>query len=234
MPTWPSWQPARARGPLFAGLRDAEARGLDVEAVVPQLVAGKSLADAGDVASVLHGRIERWSHAAGGRRRHTGHLIAGLIPRAQGVTDPDMARALAERDQAMEQRALSLAEEAITARHRWLRPLGAPPSGVSPAGTLVASSVNCRGLPGSLAHRGSPSPRRNSGSRKHGTNVPAQEGAGGGGAGEGDQHRGNGTADQSRAGGRCRDCAGDRTLRDFRSGAIRQLSRPVRHIGACG
>jgi len=116
-----------ARGPLFAGLRDAEARGLDVEAVVPQLVAGKSLADAGDVASVLHGRIERWTHAVGGRRRHTGHLIAGLIPRAQGVTDPDMARALAERDQAMEQRALSLAEEAITARHRWLRPLGAPP-----------------------------------------------------------------------------------------------------------
>jgi hypothetical protein len=118
-----------ARGPLFAGLRDAEARGLDVEAAVPQLVAGKSLADAGDVASVLHGRVHRWTNAAGGRRRHTGHLIAGLIPRAQGVTDPDMARALAERDQAMEQRALSLAEEAITARHRWLRQLGAPPSG---------------------------------------------------------------------------------------------------------
>jgi hypothetical protein len=118
-----------ARGPLFAGLRDAEARGLDVEAAVPQLVAGKSLADAADVASVLHSRVDRWSNAAGGRRRHTGHLIVGLIPRAQGVTDPDMARALAERDQAMEQRALSLAEEAITARHRWLRPLGAPPSG---------------------------------------------------------------------------------------------------------
>jgi conjugative relaxase-like TrwC/TraI family protein len=118
-----------ARGPLFAGLRDAEARGLDVEAVVPQLVAGKSLADATDVAAVLHSRVDRWSHAAGGRRRHTGQLIAGLIPRAQGVTDPDMARALAERDQAMEQRALSLAEEAIAARHTWVRPLGPPPSG---------------------------------------------------------------------------------------------------------
>ena len=118
-----------ARGPLFAALRDAEARGLDVEAALPQLVAGKSLADATDVASVLHSRVDRWSHAAGGRRRHTGHLIAGLIPRAQGVTDPDMARALAERDQAMEQRARSLAEEAIAARHSWVRPLGAPPSG---------------------------------------------------------------------------------------------------------
>ena len=87
-----------ARGPLFAGLRDAEARGLDVEAALPQLVAAKSLAHATDVASVLHSRVDRWSDAAGGRRRHTGQLIAGLIPRAQGVTDPDMARALAERD----------------------------------------------------------------------------------------------------------------------------------------
>ena len=75
-----------ARGPLFAGLRDAEARGLDVEEALPKLVAGRSLADAADVASVLHGRVDRWSHAAGGRRRHTGHLIAGLIPRAQGVS----------------------------------------------------------------------------------------------------------------------------------------------------
>ena len=117
-----------ARGPLFAALRDAEARGVDVDAALPQLVAAKSLADAADVAAVLHSRVDRWSHAAGGRRRHTGKLIAGLIPRAQGVTDPDMARALAERDQAMEQRCRVLAKEAITARHVWVRALGDPPS----------------------------------------------------------------------------------------------------------
>ena len=116
-----------ARGPLFAGLRDAEARCLDVESALPKLVAGKSLADAADVASVLHSRVDRWSHTTGGRRRHSGQLIAGLIPRAQGVRDPDMARALAERDQAMEQRALSLAEEAIAAGQSWVRPLGARP-----------------------------------------------------------------------------------------------------------
>jgi hypothetical protein len=117
-----------ARGPLFAGLREAEARGLDVDEVLPRLIAGRSLADAADVASVLHGRVDRWSQAAGGRRRQTGHLIAGLIPRAQGVTDPDMARALAERDHAMEQRARSLAVEAIVTGQSWVRPLGAPPS----------------------------------------------------------------------------------------------------------
>ena len=118
------------RGPLFAGLRDAEARGLDLETGLPRLIASKSLADAVDVAAVLHGRIDRWSQAAGGRRRHTGQLIAGLIPRAQGVTDPEMARALTERDQAMERRALSLAEEAIARRETWVRPLGDAPSGV--------------------------------------------------------------------------------------------------------
>jgi hypothetical protein len=117
-----------ARASLFAGLRDAEARGLDVEAALPQLVAGKSLADAVDVAAVLHGRVDRWSQAAGGRRRHTGQLIAGLIPRAQGVMDPDMARALTEREQAMEQRALSLAQEAIAGRYNWVQSLGDPPS----------------------------------------------------------------------------------------------------------
>jgi hypothetical protein len=110
-----------ARGPLFAGLRDAEARGLDVESALPKLVAGKSLADAADVAAVLHSRVDRWSEAAGGRRRHTGQLIAGLIPRAQGVTDPDMARALTDRDHAMELRALSLALEAIARGDSWVR-----------------------------------------------------------------------------------------------------------------
>ena len=93
-------------------------------------MASKSLADAVDVAAVLHGRVDRWSQAAGGRRRHTGQLIAGLIPRAQGVTDPEMARALTERDQAMELRALSLAKEAIARRETWVRPLGDAPSGV--------------------------------------------------------------------------------------------------------
>ena len=116
-----------ARGPLFA-VRDPKPRGLDVDDALPRLVAGRSLADAADVASVLHGRVDRWTQASSGRRRQTGHLIAGLIPRAQGVSDPDMARALCERDDAIEQRARSLAQEAIAANHAWLRPLGPPPS----------------------------------------------------------------------------------------------------------
>ena len=118
---------SEAHGPLLAAFREADARGLDVEAAFPQLVAGRSLADAIDVAAVLHGRVHRWTQAASGRRRGADHLIAGLIPRVRGVTDPDMARALTEREQAMERRARTLAIQAIEAGHAWVQRLGPAP-----------------------------------------------------------------------------------------------------------
>jgi conjugative relaxase-like TrwC/TraI family protein len=119
---------SEAHGPLLASFREAEARGLDVEAAVPQLVARRSLADAADVAAVLHGRVDRWAQAAGGRRRIAGNLIVGLIPRAIGVTDPEMAEALAERDRAMQERAVTLAAQAIEAGAGWMQRLGSLPS----------------------------------------------------------------------------------------------------------
>ena len=118
---------SEAHGPLLAAFREAEARGLDIEAAFPQLVAGRSLTDAVDVAAVLHARVDRWMQAASGRRRGADHLIAGLIPRVRGVTDPDMARALTERDQAMEGRARTLANQAIEAGHGWVQRLGPAP-----------------------------------------------------------------------------------------------------------
>ena len=102
-----------AYSPLVAAFRDAEARGLDVEATFPRLVAARSLDEADDVAGVLHGRVDRWVEAAGSKRQTATDLIAGLIPRAKGVGDDDMARALRERDEAMEQRAATLAEQAV-------------------------------------------------------------------------------------------------------------------------
>ena len=120
-----------AHGPLLAAFREAEARGLDVEDAFPRLVAGRSLADAADLAAVLHGRVERWTQAASGRNRRADNLIAGLIPRAQGVSDPEMAQALAERDQAMEARARTLAEQAVGTVDSWAQSLGAPPTGAA-------------------------------------------------------------------------------------------------------
>jgi hypothetical protein len=119
---------SEARPPLLAAFREAEAAGLDIEAAFPQLVSGRSLGDAADEAAVLHARVHRWIQAASGRRRGSDGLVAGLIPRARGVTDPDLARALAERDQAMETRARALAIHAIESGHDWVHRLGPVPN----------------------------------------------------------------------------------------------------------
>jgi conjugative relaxase-like TrwC/TraI family protein len=116
-----------AHGPLLTSFRDADSRGLDLESSLPRLVQARTLADTDDPASVLHERVERWVHASCGRRQPRTNLIAGLIPRALGVTDPDFARALDERDRALEHRARMLAEKAVSERVRWLRQLGSPP-----------------------------------------------------------------------------------------------------------
>ena len=117
-----------AYGPLLAALRDAEARGLDVEKAFPELVGARSLAGAEDPAAVLHERVDRWAATAGSRRHAATNLIAGLIPRAAGVTDPDIAQALDERDQAMQRLAGELAAQAIQQHQAWVLRLGSPPA----------------------------------------------------------------------------------------------------------
>jgi conjugative relaxase-like TrwC/TraI family protein len=118
---------SEARGPLFAALRDIEARGIDVELAVPLLISVQSLADAVDIAAVLHSRVDQLSRRAGGRRPEPKNLIAGLIPRVQGATDLDMAQALTERENAMQERSWTLAGRALESRQSWLLTLGSPP-----------------------------------------------------------------------------------------------------------
>ena len=114
--------------PLLAVLREAESRGLDVESAFPKLVAARSLDDAEDPAAAIYGRVNRWSQAAGPKRQAGGNLIAGLIPRAAAVTDPDMARALVERDETLRRRARELAVQAIQQNQAWVLRLGVPPA----------------------------------------------------------------------------------------------------------
>ncbi len=71
--------------------------------------------------------VDRWVHAAGGRRRLGENLIVGLIAKAQGVTDSDMAEALADRESAMEERARAVREEAIGSKAQWVKVLGPTP-----------------------------------------------------------------------------------------------------------
>jgi conjugative relaxase-like TrwC/TraI family protein len=117
-----------AYGPLLAALADAEARGLDIEAELPNLATVASLRNAEDVAAVLHERIDQWVAATGKRRHQADDMIAELIPRARGVTDLDLARALDERAEAIEGRARHLAERAVANGAPWVRTLGGPPS----------------------------------------------------------------------------------------------------------
>jgi hypothetical protein len=122
-------QASDAYGPLVAAFRHAEAAGLDIDTALPALVAGRTLVGVDDVASVLHGRVDRWVETAGTRRHARGDdLVVGLIPRARHVSDPDMRRGLVEREQAMEQRAITLVEQAVESGEPWLRRLGTPPA----------------------------------------------------------------------------------------------------------
>jgi hypothetical protein len=121
-------QESEAYDPLLAAFRCAEARGLDIETAFPKLVQGRGLGDAEDIAAVLHGRTDRWIAASGGRRHPASNLIAGIIPAALGISDPDMRRALTARQAAMEDRARSLVERALEARVPWTVKLGQPPT----------------------------------------------------------------------------------------------------------
>jgi len=120
-------------GPLAAELRRAEARHLNLQTALPQLVASRSLGDADDIGAVLISGIQR----AVTRRsqRHRGdpeRLIAGLIPIAAGPMAPGMAEALEQRRQLIEARAVALAQRAKAQEPRWLERLGTPPPESSP------------------------------------------------------------------------------------------------------
>ncbi|MHB8188405.1 MAG: hypothetical protein ACYDDU_20515 [Dermatophilaceae bacterium] len=117
-----------AYGPLLAALREAEAFGLDVEQGLPRLANGRTLSTADDVAAVLHGRVDRWIRASDPQRRVAADRIVGLFPRLSGVTDPEMARALDDRQALIEQRAREVATTAVENRQPWAAQLGSPPS----------------------------------------------------------------------------------------------------------
>jgi hypothetical protein len=115
-------------GPLLHGLAQAEARWVNPEQVFPQVVSGRSLEDAQDLASVLHDRLDRFVDRAGTQRGADRYYVAGLVPQARNVADSDMGRALAERAEATEMRSVESARQAMEMRPPWLDRLGIPPS----------------------------------------------------------------------------------------------------------
>ncbi len=122
---------SQAYGPLTAALRDAEAKGLDVDRALPALVMQRTLVNADDIAAVLHHRVDRWMEAHQQLAPAAQNLVAGLFPRAGRVPDPDMGRGLTERDRAIEQRAGTLTEQAAAKLLPWIGALGPPPAELS-------------------------------------------------------------------------------------------------------
>lgn len=116
-------------GALTAELRRAEANHHDLDRLFPRLVAARDLADADDLASVLHHRLARATArpAGSGRTRKSPRLIAGLIPYAQGEMSSDMRHALDERRELIEVRADAVLDTARQAGDPWTKPLGQPP-----------------------------------------------------------------------------------------------------------
>ncbi|MBE1874487.1 MobF family relaxase [Myceligenerans pegani] len=125
---------APAFGALTAELRRAEADGYTVEAVLPALVAQRSLDDAEDPAAVLHHRL---AHATARPRRSDGltprltpqpRRIAGLIPQATGPMPAEYEQALQQRERRIEQRADELVARAQRDDEPWFTQLGPEPA----------------------------------------------------------------------------------------------------------
>ena len=106
-----------------------------------------------DPIAVLHARVERWAAAATSRRQANAGLIAGLIPRALGVDDEDLARALQERDRAMERRARELAEQALAEGQAWVQEPRAGAHRGGPEGSLATGCVHRGCVQGPLGAR---------------------------------------------------------------------------------
>lgn len=118
-----------AYGALSAELRRAEANHHDLDDLLPRLVSARGFVDADDIASVLHYRLTRATArpAGSGRTRQSPRLIAGLIPYASGVSDPEMHQALTERQELIERRAAAVFERDTTEGEPWTVALGNKP-----------------------------------------------------------------------------------------------------------
>ena len=119
---------------LAAAVHRADAHGLKPDTVLPKLAAAQPIPNDADPVRVLAARVARWTDhtmetAPVARRQR--RLIAGLVPAADGVTDPEMQRAMTERDALLEERATEIARRAINERAPWLQTLGAEPTSVA-------------------------------------------------------------------------------------------------------
>ncbi|MGO3778055.1 MAG: AAA family ATPase, partial [Canibacter sp.] len=110
-------------GILTTELRRLEAAGHDIEQLLPRIVQAGNLDGVEDLGSLLRYRIQKIASTYPPSSRSEAGLIAGLVPRATGISDPAMLRALNERERLMEQRIDTLIQAAIEQPAPWLSTL---------------------------------------------------------------------------------------------------------------
>ncbi|WP_166353550.1 MobF family relaxase [Phytoactinopolyspora limicola] len=115
--------------PLVIAMRRAENSGLSPEQLLPRLATAEELEHCDDPIAILHHRLDQVTEHAAFTRPGLDqqHLIAGLIPVAEHVSDPALRRALDERAELIEHRATELVQQAIADQPPWITELGPVP-----------------------------------------------------------------------------------------------------------
>jgi len=114
-----------ASGSLHTAMRRVEATGLALGPVLAAAVAADPLDGAADVATELRHRLERRLRAVAGNGERP---LAGVVPRAVGVTDPDLRWALHQRERLIDERAGQPSDEASGSVGAHTSGLGQAPS----------------------------------------------------------------------------------------------------------
>lgn len=129
-----------AFGILTTELRRLEADGHDIDSLLPRIIQVGGLDEVQDLGSLLRYRLQRITAAYQPAPQRAAGMIAGLVPRATGITDPAMRQALDEREQLMEQRIDALVENLLKQPEPWLTGLDetAPAEGEAAARAIIA------------------------------------------------------------------------------------------------
>ncbi|MEU0094855.1 MobF family relaxase [Kribbella sp. NPDC006257] len=112
-------QSSPAYGPFIAELRRAESAGLNLPDLITKAVNQSPLADAHDVAAVLHTRLGRLISRALVRSKMEPLTIAGLVLPAAAKTDLSLLPAVRELEAQIAHRATWLLEQAEQAQPPW-------------------------------------------------------------------------------------------------------------------
>lgn len=117
-----------AFGILTTELLRLEADGHDIDDLLPRVIRAGGLTDADDLGSLIRYRIQKITASYQPSTQRTTSLIAGLIPRATGITDPEMQQALTEREQLIHERVAALTEQLLNHPAPWMTILDDAPA----------------------------------------------------------------------------------------------------------